>query len=129
MKIITITIEGRSAKVRSPFEAKNIIKAMPVRRWSAPEKSWVVPANDVPVLENRLRAAGYQVETTRPGQSQPSQNNEAGGTWADQLLGALNPDVATAAYKALARVLHPDVGGSTEVMKVLNAARDRTSQR
>lgn len=126
MQIVTITIEGHSAKVRSPFEAREIIKRMPSRRWSKAEKVWILPASDARVLGGMLKRAGYRVVMSGPQsrerqQSPPSTSN----TWADHMFGALGPELATAAYKALSRVLHPDTGGSTEHMQTLNGARDR----
>lgn len=46
----------------------------------------------------------------------------AAGTWAAQLKAALPGDLQDRAYKALLRVLHPDVGGSTDLAKDLNTA-------
>jgi hypothetical protein len=47
-------------------------------------------------------------------------------TWADDLLDAAGPELGATIYKALSRVLHPDAGGSTELMQHLNRARDRS---
>jgi hypothetical protein len=41
------------------------------------------------------------------------------------LLDAVGPARIEPVHRALARVLHPDVGGDTALMQQLNAARDR----
>lgn len=46
--------------------------------------------------------------------------------WAEQLLRAVGPERVDAVFKALTRVLHPDVKtGDETLMKALNNARDR----
>lgn len=138
MAVVSITISGREAIVRSPFQAKDLIKEMPVRSWSATEKAWIIPAGDVPVLRTVLEAAGYKVVVTRPEREQrheppppppPRGGRSASGSWCDQMFISLTPELAEKAYKALSRALHPDVGGSTEQMQLLNAARDRHGRR
>lgn len=41
------------------------------------------------------------------------------------LLPTALPEVCEAAYKALCKISHPDVGGNSEVMKQINAAYDK----
>lgn len=131
MAVVSITIHGREAKIRSPFSAKDLIKEMPVRSWDAAEKAWIIPAGDVGALRAVLETAGYKVIITRPERehprSQPPPRDT--GSWADQMFIALTPDLAEKAYKALSRALHPDVGGDTTQMQLLNAARDRHGRR
>jgi hypothetical protein len=133
--VVSISITGREAKVRSPFQAKDLIKEMPVRSWDGREKCWVIPAGDVPVLRSVLEAAGYKVVVTRPEREQYSQPppprgaRNGDGSWADQMFIALSPELAEKCFKALSRALHPDVGGDTAQMQILNAARDRHGRR
>ena len=44
------------------------------------------------------------------------------------LLPTAVPEVCEAAYKALCKVNHPDLGGDSEVMKQINAAYDKIKQ-
>ncbi len=132
MATVRIVVEGNKAKIRSPFEAKDAIKTMPIRRWDPSIKCWVIPAEDVDELQAILEAEGFKVIITGVREQRrdpPPRNGRNTETWADGLFTALNPALAEKAYKALVRVIHPDVGGSTEAMKQLNAARDRHGQR
>lgn len=127
MALITVflTLTGE-AWVRSPFEARDLIKGMPVRRWDKVEKVWVIPASDVPALRSVLEQCGYRVAVTRAEEerSAPS-SRRSGDTWADRMFIELPPPLADKCFKALSRALHPDVGGDTAHMQVLTAARDR----
>lgn len=137
MAFVRITINGDNASIRSPFDAKDIIKSMPERAWDATQRLWVIPAGDVDELKTALQAAGFEVLViTQPSHSRereradppPRANGRHGGTWADAMFAALGPELAAKAYKALSRALHPDLGGSTEHMQILNAARDRNGR-
>jgi hypothetical protein len=50
-------------------------------------------------------------------------------SWAEHLLIKLSPDQAEKAYKKLALVLHPDVGGDNGLMRDLNVAFDLLGRR
>ena len=45
-------------------------------------------------------------------------------SWAEELLSQLSPDQQKQVYRKLSTVLHPDVGGSHELMRDLNMAND-----
>ncbi|MFI6477384.1 hypothetical protein ACIBH1_05590 [Nonomuraea sp. NPDC050663] len=134
MPLVRIVVDGSEALVRSPFEAKDLIKSMPDRKWSPADKAWVIPADDVVDLQAVLSASGYQVIVTHKQKAkqerreQPRTGRSTNQTWADLMLASLTPDLAEKAFKALTRVLHPDIGGSTEAMQILNAARDRAGR-
>lgn len=132
MPVVRIKVEQTDAKVFSPFECRDLIKSMPVRSWSSTGKYWSIPVHDVDDLQAALEEAGYHVVVIREAQQQrqqyePLSNNgqSSGGTWADDMFITLGPQLADKAYKALVKVVHPDLGGSTHAMQVLNAARDR----
>lgn len=163
--LVRIVIDGIDAKVYSPFDAKEIIKSMPDRKWSQADKCWIIPASDVGHLQAILKAVNYEVVTV--GSAAPplhrgdglhdterrrweaerrtlerekqrlqqevirlkNQTAASNRTWAEELFAKLSPEQTDKAYKALSRLLHPDVGGDTELMKVLNVARDSMSAR
>ncbi|MGH3099296.1 MAG: hypothetical protein ACRDMV_25225 [Streptosporangiales bacterium] len=137
MSVVTITINGLDAKVRSPFSAKDLVKSMPIREWSPAERVWIIPAFEVDDLVAILEADGYRVVVTRRNGEQqqkqqhqpPPGRNGSGKTWADDMFLTLGPDLGEKAFKALVRAIHPDLGGSTTAMQQLNAARDRHGQR
>lgn len=72
---------------------------------------------------NQWGGAGQQRQTHTP---PPRPPRGGARTWADDLLAEAGAD-AGKVYKALARVLHPDVSGAdtTKLMQHLNAANDR----
>src|SRR5262245_49429136 len=45
--------------------------------------------------------------------------------WADELLSRCSPEQRTSLYRALAKVLHADVGGDHALMQELNEARNK----
>lgn len=69
-------------------------------------------------------ADGYHQSPPRPPRADRGER-----TWADDLLAKADPALAARIFKALAAVLHPDAGGTTELMQHLNAARDRSKSR
>lgn len=119
------------ADVFSPFEAKDIVKTMPSRTWDKERRCWTIPAIFVDDLRAALEAAGFKAVVTETGRQRqqreqpPPRPGRTAGTWADAMFRELGPDLGDRAYKQLVRVLHPDVGGSTTHMQVLNAARDK----
>lgn len=134
MPLVRIVVDGHNALVHSPFDAKDLIKSMPDRKWSPADKAWVIPDYDVDDLKAVLEASNYTVVITHKQQAKQEQRQEppktgrGAQTWADLLFGSLTPELGEKAFKALTRVLHPDIGGSTEAMQILNAARDRSGQ-
>lgn len=128
MTTVRIVRSLLEAQVFSPFEAKDVIKALPTRRWDKAEKCWVIPNTDIPLLQMTLQSAGFVTwvvdDPTGSGNPGGSSSAKGTGTWADRMFAELEPPLAEKAFKALLRVLHPDVGGSTTAMKALNSARD-----
>lgn len=73
-------------------------------------------------LEREKQRLQQEIIRLKNAQATASQN------WAEVLLSKLTPEQADKAHKALTRVLHPDVGGNTELMQQLNVARDLTGR-
>lgn len=121
-------------QVFAPFEAKDLIKTLPygTRKWDQASRCWLVDTSAVSTLIGLLKAADYQV--VEPGKTRSSDSSSRvvrpakSGTWADEMFAALAPAQAARAYKALARALHPDLGGDGAAMQQLNAARDRAGR-
>lgn len=63
--------------------------------------------------------------TYTPPRSTPRSTPPVNTAWARTLFDALPTTLHDKAYRALAKVLHPDTGGDAELMKALNAERDR----
>ncbi len=174
MATVRITINGLDAFVRSPYEARMIIREMPDRTWNPALKVWIIPTTDVPLLKGKLEDEGFavQVADDTPKQSQqdtvnaaeierlkreairlelrmkalqdenlklraqgyvnnfndksPFSRRGAGSSWADDMFNAMSPELATKVYKALSKALHPDLGGDTELMKLVNVAHDKS---
>ncbi|GAC1569975.1 MAG: hypothetical protein NVS3B18_01640 [Candidatus Dormibacteria bacterium] len=128
------------AHVFAPYEMRELLKSFPCseRKWSPTERCWVVSGWIVNPMADALRAAGCTVYVTRADGS-PYEQPKPGGThgrratpapdWASVLLNAVGSDRRERVYRALSRVLHPDVEtGSHELMQQLNAARDRSAR-
>lgn len=127
---VHILIDGEYAKVFSPFAVKDLVKSTPGARWVAAEKAWIIHAAYVPSLQTALTRARYWVDITRTEKKtsrtpQPPTGRASSGTWADDMFATLPAALGEKAFRALSRVLHPDAGGSTEAMQVLNVAHDR----
>jgi hypothetical protein len=96
------------------------------RQWIPERKEWEVDATWVDSLAATLLAAGHTVAglndrtaTRYPPKSDPSR-------WAHTLLSRLDPGLRQAVYRALSRVLHPDVGGDPTLQRELNDAFNET---
>lgn len=111
---------NRAAYIAAPYDAKDAIKELPRRRWNPSRKRWVIPATDVKLAAQHLRGYGWQVQI---GDDAPAPRSAA--TWADALYDQLPAELHAAVYAALAKILHPDIGGDLDAMQQLNVARDR----
>lgn len=61
MAPVRIVITGEKAEIFSAYDAKDLIKTMPIRRWDGEAKCWRIPAVDVPDLKALLEVAGFTV--------------------------------------------------------------------
>jgi hypothetical protein len=150
---VRIEVTGQFANVYSAYDELrlSIIRELRVRRWSKTAKCWVIEASQVDALKYKLEISGDTVLVTYPaGPTPPAGDDELrrvllrlqaentrlrneaaarNGNWAEVLLGQCSPELAEKVHRQLTRALHPDVGGSHELMRDLNVARDLLGER
>jgi hypothetical protein len=120
--ILITSLDDEYSTVRFNYdpEAVEIMKSVPVHRWSREDKRWTTEASWVELLAKRFTEKGYAVaidgEVWRP----PDPKVLAPPL--EAFFRALPAHLRGPAYKALVRVLHPDTGGDNEWMKQLNKA-------
>lgn len=121
--IINIIVIGGNARIYSPFAAKDTVKALPGAHWDSGQRCWVIPAAYAQFAAGELRRHGYIVTVDNESQPRPQapDNIRAGEPWEAMLL-AVPSELRERAYKALSRVLHPDVGGDIAAMQGLTQA-------
>lgn len=117
MAAVFITVDGPVAWIASPFAAKDTIRSAPGRKWNPERRQWSVPADVVDDLAGWLRDDGFDV-TVRGRPARAQGRHPAEWTWA--LYDAVPEHLRDAAYRALLRVLHPDVGGDSRLAQQLN---------
>jgi hypothetical protein len=143
----TVTITGDpfvGYRVHFPYDPTLVAlikSAVPAgqRRWDPEAKRWtILDTFSANYFARKARAAGHAVEmdgvrhesdSRFRGQQQapPRSSSTVSTDWATALLRAVGKERQDAVYKALSRVLHPDVGGDTELMQQLNEARRRVA--
>jgi len=99
----------------------NAIRQVPHggRVWDKDAKLWSVRDVHWPSLVVALRILGHTVYET------PSNRIEvphATGTWAELMFDSIPERLHAAAWKALQKALHPDIGGDPTAAQVLNDA-------
>jgi hypothetical protein len=100
------------------------------RSWRQFDKKWTVNAAWAHQLADALTDIGAQVvgltdHGYRRGADNDTATRLADGKWARELFKAVGPEREDAVYRALSKVLHPDLAtGSTELQRHLNDARD-----
>ena len=102
------------------YQARHYVSSLPrhLRSWDADRKHWLVSIQLIGRLASDLRAAGFEVLVNDELERTPD-------TWADAMYTALGHELASQCYKALTRILHPDLGVDGVHMTALNVARDR----
>lgn len=122
--------------VASPFAAKDAIKdlASSERRWDPDRKLWWIKPTVLRELINALNRAGFRIQQSdsdapsgfsfqAPGGNPPPRASRTSvGGWAETLYDALPAHLREPAFKALLRVLHPDIGGDSRLTQQLNDA-------
>jgi hypothetical protein len=122
--IITIVRAWGVSSIASPYEAREIVKSIPGSRWDPGRKVWTVPTDSIRLAVSILESYGATVHVLGDAPGTPRESRKPPADWATALFKAAGPDLGERIYRALARVLHPDCGGDTELMQALNRARD-----
>lgn len=123
MTRIKVVIRTEMTEIYSPFGARELIKTIPARKWDVTRKIWIVPT--VMLLELRTILAAWPggvdyLDDRKPTPTKPTTD------WAGAMFTALPAPLRKPAYRALSRVLHPDTGGDTQQMQLLNNAWTKT---
>jgi hypothetical protein len=126
--VVTVGADDRLI-LRSPYDpalVDALKEAIPraYREWDAGAKVWRIDPDWGDVMLQALTAIGVSVVDKRPSVPLPTTVASALQEACQRLyiLPEAPVEVAEAAYKALARLHHPDVGGDTETMQALNDA-------
>lgn len=126
--MIVVEARGLLLDIRFPFDRDIIaaVKRVPTTRWDAPRKTWTAHTAVAPALRLALRRWDADIVWLgiAPPTSPPSPSG-SGGDWAVALFAAVGPTRADPVFRALAKVLHPDVAtGDSALMRALLAARE-----
>ncbi len=106
-------------------EAVDIVKTIAGRQWDSRQRHWTIAASSVPLAAKRFTHAGFTVLVDgRPWTPTAALN---GTSVFPALFAYLPTQLRGTTYKALARVLHPDVGGDNALMQALNDAYKETT--
>lgn len=123
-------------KIRSPYDEGFVADLKDVvpwqyRQWDGALKLWIVQA---PYAKDAIDCVRYwyavvriiEEEPTTTGPSQSPPNGDPFRTL--HLLPSAPPQLIHAAYKTLARINHPDLGGDVTTMQRINAAYDKIKE-
>ena len=105
--------QGDELHVYSPFEAKDDVKSLPRRRWDADRKCWIVPAEHRRQMLDALRRTCDVIDET------------GSVAWISEMFAVVPTRHRERVYRALSMCLHPDVGGSNEMMRALNVVYEK----
>lgn len=111
-------------------DANAALKRRASARWSPEIKSWWCSLHRVKDAYNALVDAGYNVVVLRDPKVVEVEVEVAGdGDPIEALLNELDRDLSRRVYRQLSAALHPDAGGSNDLMQRLNRARERTQSK
>jgi hypothetical protein len=144
MSTIRFAKAGSKFSLHFAYDPKlvELTKSIPswARGWDAGTKTWTIDAQYAHALAADFRALGHTVagleaqqERARrapPPPPPPPPALPPADSWAVLLLDrAAAAGLELPVYRALARVLHTDVGGDSAMMAELNTARKATQRR
>lgn len=129
--IARIVVQGVTADVYSPYEARDIMRSLPDRRWSKAHKKWIIPVVYVDMCADMLRAYGITVYVTAhngqpwSGNGHHGQRDQPAATWIEEAFAAVPLENVPVLRRSLLTALHPDRGGDPELAKAINHTADR----
>ncbi len=117
-----------TARVEFPYdeEAVAIIKTIGGKRWDKVLRYWTIPADSVQLAARRFTNAGFTVTINGTPYTPTSTTPVNSSTVIRALFTTLPQPLRSPAFKALAKVMHPDVGGNTALMQQLTDAYQET---
>lgn len=93
------------------------------RKWVPATREWFLRADVISAVESLLMAHSIAIKIETGHHTAPPHRMDRAQALAAMYLRADAPDyLIPAVYRAMAKKLHPDAGGSTEQMQRLNAA-------
>jgi hypothetical protein len=107
----------------------DLVRSMPDRTWNPDDKHWTIPAVDLDEFIQKAKSLGHQVQVIGENDSHRGPSTNGSADWAGTLFAAVGTDRAQSVYRALSKVLHPDVGGDTKLMQQLSEAYERWDKR
>jgi len=133
MATATAVITDDGITLRTPYQplfVEQLKAEIPgwARRWNSERKTWVVDLFFRAEALDICRRHFSQVLTDdRRTRQQQRTSRGHGPDWATELFAALPEHLHQPVYRALAKTLHPDIGGDPAAMKLLTAAYDKQS--
>jgi hypothetical protein len=102
------------------YEDRLEAKAIPTARWDKHLKCWRIRSVFRDEAEDLVHDLNDRHVTTRERRAAPVDLSRA----MTEMFAALPSELRRPVHRALARVLHPDMGGDHESMQALNAAAE-----
>lgn len=117
---------GGELRVRAPYELKDELKAFNGAHWNPVHRVWMLERWHLQELLALLRYRRIPFDVLRLDGEPAAQPRRTGSpSWPEALFAALPAHLREPAYKALVKVLHPDVGGDHLAAQALNVAWDK----
>ena len=124
--------DGSAADVTFPYDAfvvAELKRAVPalLRTYDPDSKAWTVAGRYVSAVYHVLAQVFGEVDVEGARSGAADRGRPTGGDpyVVLHLLPTAPPELVSAAHKCLARLHHPDAGGSTSTMQMINAAAEQ----
>lgn len=121
---VVVTADGEHLVIAAPYEALDLVRTIPGRRWDKTRKVWTCPAAALPAVRTAFALWPHGVLYDL--------DDGPATDWAGALFAAVPPRLHKKVHRALAGVLHPDADGDHRAMQALNdgfAGRTKTNRR
>ena len=121
--------DGSAADVTFPYDAfvvaelKRVVPAW-LRSYDPDSRTWMVDGRYVHLVYHVLAQVfgAVDIEGSRTGTSDHRQSASGDSYQVLHLLPSAPPELVSAAHRCLAKLNHPDAGGSTATMQAINSA-------